>query len=284
MPNRNEMLGRFPSRTIIIICLLIAIGSLFLRNIVYIGHSRVSGTQVGKEQQAGSAPIILAYNERPPYYITSNDHVLSGLIGEIALSAFRRSGLPYTLQKMPPKRQMNNVENNHERLCALGWFKTPKREEFASFSLPLYQDLPTVVVTRADITFSPPALTLAELFKRTDLNLLAQSGYSYGPYVDEALRQHNPASVTTTGNATEMLEMIDSGKADYFFAATEEANEAITANRNPNHFHLILPRDMPLGNHRYFMCSKQVTPEEIGQLNAAITAENNAKGRVLPNQ
>jgi len=278
------MLGRFSSRTIIIACLLIAIFSLFLRNLVHIDHQLTLREASAKWQKTTSTPIILAYYERPPYYITGSDHVLTGLIGEIGLSAFRRSGLPFSLKIVPPKRQLSNVESNHERLCALGWFKTPEREKFAVFSLPLYQDLPTAVVTRTDITFSPLAPTLAELFQRPDLTLLTQNGYSYGPYVDEAIRQHNPASVGTTANASQMLEMIDTGKADYFLAAAEEADEAIGASPKPNHFHIILPRDIPKGNLRYFMCSKQVTPEEIGLLNTAITAENRAKEKAFPDQ
>lgn len=278
------MLGRFPSRTIIIACLLIGIGSLFLRNIVYIDRKVISEAANSTQQATTAPPIILAYYERPPYYTTGSDHVLSGLVGEIGLTVFRRSRLPYSLQIMPPKRQLKNVETNHERLCALGWFKTPDREEFAIFSRPIYQDLPTAVVTRAGITISPAAPTLAELLQRTDLTLLTQSGYSYGAHVDEALRRYRPATVNTTGNATQMLKMIDSGKADYFIVAAEEADEALGISSNPNNFHLLLPRDMPEGNLRYFMCSKQVTPEEMGLLNAAITAENNAKGRILPDR
>lgn len=278
------MLGRFPSRTVIIACLLIAFGSLFLRNIVYIAYSGNPGHLSGQQAAGNRDPIILAYHERPPYYVTTGNNVLSGLVGEIGYSAFQRSGLSFTLQVLPPNRQLVAVKSDQERLCALGWFKTPEREKFATFTLPLYQDLPTAVIARADITISPPVPTIAELFHNRNLTLLVKDGYSYGRYVDDALQRYNPVSTDTTADMRQMLEMIDTGKADYFITSSEEASEIIATSSRPDHYHIIRPRDVPPGNLRYYMCSKQVTPEEIRLLNTAISTENRTMGRTFPNQ
>ncbi len=266
------MLEKVPSRTVIIICLLIAVGSLFLRNLVYLDHSNSPAVAGENGLRQHSTPIILAYHERPPYYVTGGDNFLTGLVGEPALSAFRNSGLQFVVQKMPSKRQQNSVHNNKERICALGWFKTPEREQFARFTLPLYQDLPTVVITRADLaaTLTEPALT--ELFRRQDLTLLIKSGYSYGAHIDQALQLDPPPVVTTTGNTAQMIAMIGSGKADYFFAAAEEAAEVIAASGSPESYRQVVLVDVPLGNRRYLMCSRQVRPEEIERLNQAIAA------------
>lgn len=269
------MLGRFPSRTVIFVCLLVAVGSLFLRNIVYIGHSQPHLTIKAEQREETTTPIILAYHERAPYYITGSDHQLSGLIGKIAISAFQRSGIPFTLKKIPPTRQLKIAQSNHERICALGWFRTPEREAFGRFTLPLYQDLPISVIGRSDIVSLTQNPSLIELFTRKDLTLLTQNGYSYGSYIDSALRKHTPAIVTTSGNATQMLEMIASKKADYFFAASEEADDAIAASQHPEQFKVILPSDVPQGNMRYLLCSQQVTLEEIERINSAITAVKN---------
>lgn len=271
------MLGRFSSRTVIFVCLFVALSSLFLRNLVYLGHSKPPVAPAAADQEE-LPPIVLAYHERPPYYITGSDHFLTGLVGEPALNAFRRSGLQFVPQKMPPKRQLSLVEHNSTRICAVGWFKTTEREQFARFSLPLYHDLPTAVVTRAELTFSPPQPTVTQLLSLPNLIPLTKSAYSYGSHIDQALQEHASAVVTTSGTTAQMLEMVAADKADYFFAAAEEAEVAIAASPTPERFKLLAPADLPPGNTRYLMCSLQVRPQEIELLNAAITAAGRGMG------
>jgi len=275
------MLERVPSRTVIIICLLIAVGSLFLRNLVYLGHTKSSVSAENDGPRRHSTPIILAYHERPPYYVTGSDNFLTGLVGEPALSAFRRSGLQFVVQKMPSRRQQNSVHNNKERICAVGWFKTPEREQFARFTLPLYQDLPTVVITRADLAATLGEPTLTALFGRQDLTLLIKSGYSYGSHIDQALQLDPPPFVTTTGNTSQMIAMVGSGKADYFFAAAEEAVELIAASSTPDKYRQVVLGDVPQGNKRHLMCSRQVQPAEIEKLNRAIADRTGREGTTV---
>lgn len=264
-------LGRIPARTVVAICLFVALCTLFLRDIVYHYGEQADIAQVDTSQVHTAPPIILAYHERPPYYVTGEDNLLTGLVGEPARMALQRSGLQFTVQRMPPRRQLNSIQNNTERICAVGWFKTPEREHYARFTWPLYQDKSTSMLTRADVKLSSPNPTIHEVFATADLRLLTKHGYSYGEYIDSALQQTPPASiVTTSGSTGKMLEMIAAGKADYAVMATEEAEDAIVTSGMPEIFRLVELRDVPQGNKRHIMCSRQVEPEEISRLNSAI--------------
>lgn len=266
------MLERLSPRTVIALCLAIAFGSLFLRTIVYLDRDQAAGGGGSRPLAGEVSPIVLAYHERPPYYVTGHDETLTGLVGEPALSVFHRSGLRFTLQRMPSKRQLTSITHNRERICAVGWFKNPEREQFARFTLPLYQDRPTVVVTRSELALARQKPTLKALLADTNLVLLTKSGYSYGAYVDALLRQNSPDQETTTGSTDQMLAMVKTGKADYFLAAAEEAEAAIAASGEPARYILYTPGDSPAGNLRYLMCSQQVTQAEIDRINSAISA------------
>jgi uncharacterized protein (TIGR02285 family) len=249
----------------------VAICALFLRSIVYRKQLQSDISQVVKSQIHTDPPVILAYHERPPYYVTNEENLLTGLVGGPARTAFHRSGLQFIIQRMPPRRQLNSIQNNTERICAVGWFKTPEREHYALFTSPLYQDKPTSLLTRFDIELPSLNPTLHEVFAASHLSLLMKNSYSYGESIDNTL-QHTPPSIviTTSGNTSQMLEMIAAANADYALMATEEAEEAIATSNSPGVFRLVKLRDMPQGNKRYIMCSRQVTPEEIARLNSVI--------------
>jgi hypothetical protein len=174
--------------------------------------------------------------------------------------------------KMPPKRQLSSIQSNSERICGVGWFKSPEREMFARFTNPLYQDQPTAVLIRADIADDFISSTTHDLFTSPDLTLLLKSGYSYGGFIDGKLKKHSPRTVTTTGTTQRMLDMIAKGQADYFFLPTDEAETLLTGTETPQLFRLLELPEMPHGDTRYIMCSKQVTENEIDALNKAMTA------------
>lgn len=81
------MLGSLSTRTVIGICLFVAVCTLFLRTIVYHGQVKPAVSTTGKDQSPASPLIILAYHDRPPYYVTGRDQYLTGLVGKPAVAA-----------------------------------------------------------------------------------------------------------------------------------------------------------------------------------------------------
>jgi hypothetical protein len=214
--------------------------------------------------------ITLHYNERPPYLVTTESGV-GGLTGDPATLVFEMSNIPYKWQQTPSKRQIYLLEQDRGRDCAVGWFKNVEREKFAKYTLPIYQDMPQIALARADNDNIPADTTVDDIFSDPRLNLLVKDGYSYGDYIDGKIKEYDPIRTVTTVENSEMLRMVYARRADYFFIAPEEANGLITASDfDLQDFKFVHFRDIPSGELRYILCSKQVEDWIIDRLNAAI--------------
>ena len=69
----------------------------------------------------------------------------------------------------------------------------------------------------------------------------------------------------------EMLQVLLSGRGDYFFAAEEEAEEMVnSAGYTMSQFEIRRLDDMPAGNNRYLACRQQVSPKIIRRFNKSL--------------
>ena len=113
--------------------------------------------------------------------------------------------------------------------------------------------------------------TLASVFSDQQLTLLVKLGYSYGAGMDAMVEKYQPKRQTTTDENLAMLRQIQRGMADYMLMAPEEARGAIeAAGLQSTDFRQIKPKNMPQGDYRHLMCSKNVPDELMHKLNAAI--------------
>lgn len=221
---------------------------------------------------AGSIPpVTLHYIQRPPYMVASGDG-LAGLTGGPAFQAFKTAKVPVVLQETPFARQLRDVELNTGRDCMIGMYKTAERQKFAKYSKPIYQSQTHILLTStanaARLTAHP---SVDEVLGDKSLVLLVKLGYSYGAGVDALLEKHQPTRQTTSDENLAMLRQIKLGIADYMLMAPEEAAGAIeAAGLKPGDFQQIRPNNMPPGDYRHLMCSKNVPDEVMQRLNAAI--------------
>ena len=217
-------------------------------------------------------PIQLYYYERAPYAVADKQGDVSGLIATPAEKAFKQASIPFRWKKMPFKRQLATIKHNKKKACGIGWFKNPEREAFARFTDSIYQDKPAVIISKKGNDALKKHGNLKVLFEDKQVKLLVKDGFSYGVYVDELIKKYDPkiVSVVTSTNV-QMLQMILSGRADYFFISKEEAEHIIvSAGYEMSQFQLQHFDDMPAGNHRYIACSQQVSPETVDLLNRAL--------------
>jgi len=218
------------------------------------------------------SPIQLYYYDRAPYATTDAQGEVSGLCATPAANAFKQAGISFEWKKMPFKRQLVTIKQNKKMGCGIGWFKNPERETFARFTDSIYQDKPAVTISKIGNNALEKHRDLISLFEDKKVKLLVKDGFSYGAYVDELINNHDPeiVSVVTSTNV-QMLQMILSGRADYFFISEEEADHiVVNVGYNVSQFQLRHYSDMPAGNHRYITCSQQVSPEIIDLLNGAL--------------
>jgi ABC-type amino acid transport substrate-binding protein len=217
-----------------------------------------------------SALITLHFNERPPYLIATEDGV-RGLTGDPTTLIFEKSGIPFQWKQTPSKRQIYLLQQNSGRDCLVGWFKNAEREQFARFTLPVYQDEPQFALVRADNSAIASGHTVAEVFANPQLTLLVKDGYSYGDYLDDRIAQYDPHRTVTTDENSGMLKMVFAGHADYFFIAPEEAEGLLRSSAfDAQDFKSIGFTDITSGEKRYILCSLQVEEAVIEQLNTAI--------------
>ena len=216
--------------------------------------------------------IQLYYGERVPYAVTNGQGEVRGLTATPAANAFNQADIPFQWKKMPFKRQLQTIKHNKKMACGIGWFKKPEREEFALFTNVIYQDKPSITLSKQDNAAVTQHGDVASLLKDKQLKLLVKDDFSYGSYVDGLIEKHSPEKAVVVGSSNvQMLQMISSGRADYFFVSEEEAAQIITsAGHDLVEFQQQRYSDMPAGNKRYIACSQQVTSATIDLLNQAL--------------
>ena len=216
--------------------------------------------------------IQLYYYDRAPYAVTGSQGEVSGLLATPVANAFKQAGLPFQWKKMPFKRQLVTIKHNKKKACGIGWFKNPEREAFARFTDAIYQDKPAITISKKDNKALEQHRDLKGLFEDKKIRLLVKDGFSYGTYVDKSITNYDPETVSVVNSTNvQMLQMILSGRADYFFISEEEAEHIImSAGYETSQFQLQHFPDMPASNHRYIACSQQVSPETIDLLNRAM--------------
>ena len=216
--------------------------------------------------------IQVYYEERTPYAVTGPQGDVSGLTATPTKNAFRQAGINFQWKKMPFKRQLQTIKYNKKIACGIGWFKKPEREEFALFTTVIYQDRPSITISKQGNEIVAKHGDVSGLLKDKSLKLLVKDDFSYGSYIDALIDRYAPEQVVAVGsNNVQMLQMILSGRADYFFVSEEEAEEIITtAGHQLDQFQRQHYSDMPAGNKRYIACSQQVTKENVDMLNQVL--------------
>ncbi len=215
--------------------------------------------------------VTLHYLQRPPYMVESGS-TLTGITGQPAYQAFKRAGIPFEVKQTPFARQLRMLEIGAGQDCMIGVFKKPERELFAKFTKPIYKDQTQVLLVDASNTRRFAVMqTVEDLFNDKDLVFLAKLGFSYGAALDALIAKHQPQVRQTADENLQMIKAIKKKMGDYMVIAPEEAAQAVlAAGFTDQDFKQIQLKNMPQGEHRHIMCSKQVPDEVIKKLNAAI--------------
>jgi polar amino acid transport system substrate-binding protein len=222
---------------------------------------------------AAQEKIMLTYNDRPPYQSIGTDGNVEGLVADPVSRAFKTANIQATWVKIPTNRQLAYIKENRQVTCSPGWFKKPDREQFAKFTKALYRDKPAVVLANSKF-YLREGVSLENLLASRGIRVLVKENYSYGPFIDGLLNSAKPSLIKTSAENTQMARILSDGNADIMFAAAEEAEYLVTqAGLNMKNFRLLKFPDMPNGEKRYLMCSKQVPDEWINRLNKGITFE-----------
>lgn len=219
----------------------------------------------------GLEPIEVMIFERPPYYVVQPGGAVTGIVAKPAENAFKEAGVDFKWDIVAANRQLKIIKENSHKTCAVGWFKKPEREEFSKFTVYIHQNKPLVALTRSDNARMLGHKTLKGLFLDKKLIFGSKLGFSYGDLVDKLIKETNPVTITSSRSNVGLARMMLRQRFDYMLAAYEEA-EVLVNSMGGSGGELAIRsfEEIPDGNKRYILCSKKVSDETIGKLNAAI--------------
>lgn len=226
--------------------------------------------------QGSVQPVTVHYHERPPYYQTSSYRGPIGLVADPVVRGVTAMGSSVHYQLTPAKRQLQLLQANTGRDCAMGWYKNPERERRLRYSDPIYRDQPMVLVTRKNEQRLPQSLTLSALAS-SGMVWLKKSGYSYGTEVDHAFTASASPVEESTVSDQRLLQMLMRARADFLFAPPEEIEPLIAQHADfQKQLSVHQVAGLVYGEWRYLICSMQVEPEWIDRFNASLNQHGTA--------
>lgn len=220
---------------------------------------------------AAQATLAIEYRDKPPYSYTESG-TPAGFLMERTARLLKRSGIEARYAEVPIKRTLQQLQANQAPLCSPGLYKTPEREAFARFTLPIHRDRPHVVLAHANGVAQIRALPrIAQLFADPALQPGMLDGVSYGQQLDQHFATAARPPVRAQLTPLQLARMVGARRVDYMLIDEEDLG---WLRKDPDFTPLALVRiefaDMPRGELRYIACSQQVGPQTLERLNQAI--------------
>jgi uncharacterized protein (TIGR02285 family) len=216
-------------------------------------------------------PLAIEYRDKPPYSYTEAGKP-AGFLMERTVRLLKRAGIEARYAEVPIRRTLQSLQGNQSALCSPGLYKTPEREAFARFSLPIHRDKPHVVLAHASTAAQIRALPrLALLFADPSLQPGVMDGVSYGQQLDQFIAAAARPPVRAHLTPLQLARMVGARRVDYMLIDQEDLG---WLRKDPEFAPLPLVRiefaDMPRGELRYLACSRQVPAATMDRLNQAI--------------
>lgn len=241
--------------------------SLVIAGTVLVG---VGAAAQPTEGRAAAAPILVHYQERPPYSETRADGAVHGLVATPTALAFERAGIAFRWMLTPSQRQLALIQNGANAHCGVGWFRNPGREAVGKFSVALYRDQPLAALVRVGAGWQP-GMTFEDALASPKLRLLVKDGYSFGRHVDGLISTRAVRKVTTSGEPAQWISMLLADRADWMLVAPEEAEVILKQGKDTARGLMLVPlNDMEAGLERHLYCSPAVPDAVLAKFNAAL--------------
>jgi polar amino acid transport system substrate-binding protein len=215
--------------------------------------------------------ITVTYSQRPPYMMAQPGGAPIGLTATPAVQAFSAAGIPAVWRNLPTNRQLMMVKDPGLRVCAMGWFWIPERDQFAKFSKPVYRDKEWIVLANVNLA-ARAAPTLEALLRHKETRILVKDNFTYGGELDELMRKWGTTRAVSTALTSKMVQSISKGVVDMMFVSEEEGTYIMAHHpaEQTKNLRLLRFKDMPRGPDRHIMCSKGVPDDVIARLNKVI--------------
>ncbi|WP_084502125.1 type 2 periplasmic-binding domain-containing protein [Fundidesulfovibrio putealis] len=218
----------------------------------------------------GQQAFDVIYIEYPPYYFTNNGKPDGYLLSRVS-SVFNCARIDYRLMVYPSNRALHEVRTASNTI-SIGWFKTQDREQFANYSLPLCQARPQVAVylKKNEDKFAE-FRSLKDLLSKSNLKIGAIKGHSEGETVDSIIRNSSDNVILVGAEQINLIAMLGAERFEFILLPPEEVQHLLASSgMNPRDFEMKTLDDIPPGNKRYLIFSKDISDETIHSINTCI--------------
>jgi uncharacterized protein (TIGR02285 family) len=232
--------------------------------------------------------IFIHIKNFPPFFIQEKEggEIKSGILYDLIKKILQESKINYTFENSPIGRSVDEIKKNKRLVCLSYAVKTKDRENIAYFSEPIFRDYRMVLIYRKrDKRIFDKYKKFSDILQNNNLKILLKIGYSYGEYGDKILNKfknydktslslsdpNNKSLVTTSVETEIMLKQIVHERADYMLDGGNQTKYLFENNDEAKKYLEIKNLDdYPLGQLRYFMCSKSMPKEKMYIINQAI--------------
>ncbi len=168
--------------------------------------------------------------DAPPFFIHSGEYKGQGY--EDVVTDILQENLPqYSHDTISANLSRHFYSfKQGQKVCNVGLYRTPEREEFLYFSIPSFFTLPTVMVIRKDryADFGgSKTVSLDALLKKQNISIGREKKRSYGKNVDIVLDRYKDQDNVFIFEGEELSEnffkMIELGRLDAMISLPEEA-------------------------------------------------------------
>jgi uncharacterized protein (TIGR02285 family) len=233
-------------------------------------------------QTVAAQPITVAWRDNPPYNFVDQGKEKGFLLAR-GKRIFEQAQVPAQFVLEPTKRIWAKFRVGTPMYCSLGRYRIAEREPIMQYSLPIHIDPPRIVLA------SPAAAqqvrqhaTLASLLADPALAMGMSDGASFGTEIDAMLANARSKVERRTVESPLMMKLLAANRVS--FVIVDRIAWQYWRMHDPAALGVVphdLP-DMPAGQKRYLVCSKDVPADVMHRLNASIKAMK--IGTQLPNE
>jgi hypothetical protein len=223
-------------------------------------------------QSAAAQEITVAWRDFAPYNFVEQG-VEKGFMLARGKRIFEQAGVPARFVLEPTKRIWAKFQAGTPLYCSLGRYRIASREPIMQYSLPIHSDPPNVVVASPAAAAKVRAhATLAALLEDPTLTMGTRDGASYGDQIDAMLVSAAAKVEKRVVEAPLMMKLLAADRVS--FAIVDRYAWQYARLHDPAATNLVARDfvDMPPGQKRYLVCSKDVPVDVMNRLNNAIKA------------
>jgi uncharacterized protein (TIGR02285 family) len=166
----------------------------------------------------------------PPFFIQSGGQQDQGY-GDIITDIIQQGLVDYEHDTITTNITRHFYKfKQGEKVCSVGLYRTPEREEFMYFSMPSFLTLPPVLIIKKDALSrfgNRTSVQLTEILNDKKLMVGMSKDRSYGSTTDDILRKHKGSGniLESTGQelSLNLFKMLLKGRLDGIIGLPEEA-------------------------------------------------------------